>query len=73
MEAFVIDHNVPIPPARKGPEVKFPFALLGIGDSFFVPGERNNVSNAAHQYAKRHGVKFTVRKQGDGIRVWRVA
>lgn len=73
MDTFVIDHNIPLPGPRQSTTLRFPFALLEVGDSFFVPGDKNAVSPAAFQYAKRHGKKFTVRKVEGGHRVWRLS
>lgn len=58
---------------------KYPFKLMAVGDSFFVPGSAENinrvalrVANAAHYAAKRYGFRFTTRRNADGVRVWRV-
>jgi len=52
---------------------KFPWAELKIGDSFLCPSGhesafRSNVCVAS----KRLGIKLTVRKTPEGLRVWRV-
>lgn len=72
--AFKIEKDVPIV-AHIGRK-KYPFSQLRIGQSFFVPtktGTRQNVGNAAHSYASRHGWKMAIRavKNPDGCRVWR--
>ena len=77
---FVIEQNIPITSApRKEP--KYPFTLLEIGDSFFVPAAaadfhriRQDVANAAHRQRKffQTGV-YCTRKADGGIRVWRTA
>jgi hypothetical protein len=56
---------------------RYPFADMRVGDSFLVPfndaKKINNALQAMHGYARRVGVKCTVRTQDDGsIRVWRV-
>jgi len=77
---FVIEQNIPITSVpRKDP--KYPFTLLEIGDSFFVPavGEdykriRQDVANAAHRQRKFFQTgEYCTRKAENGIRVWRTA
>ncbi len=81
-----IDKGVELPPrARgKGAGVKYPFADLKIGDSFFVPlasgrtqyTHVNAVGGSARSWARTqgNGFEFAVRREGDkGARVWRTA
>lgn len=70
-----IEKGVPMPAdAGQGPS-KYPWALMEIGDSFFVPnGDR--VATVRQQAAKKGGQlgrKFTVSAKGQngGVRVWR--
>jgi hypothetical protein len=81
-----IDKGVPIPPTRRltlaGREH---FDALEVGDSFAVPVPKEykqkptiwagtaRLRNAAWQYGKRTGKKFTVRCVPGEIRVWRVS
>lgn len=61
-------------------EIKFPFALMAVGDSFLIPAkdplskQPNSLHYAAKQYAKfRPGFTITSRLQLDGARrVWRL-
>jgi len=61
-------------------EIKFPFALMNIGDSFLLPSKDHAAKNpnslhyAAKQYAKfKPGFTITSRLQLDGSRrVWRL-
>jgi hypothetical protein len=49
---------------------------MAVGDSFLVLDADwiKNLRSAAYMYAKRHpGVRFTIRKYGEGWRLWRVA
>ena len=76
---FRVEKGVPIPE----PFLKYPFAEMQVGDSFFVPGGdvRNRLSVAISAWKKSHpGDDFTTRKgavAGDrtelvqGFRVWR--
>lgn len=80
-----IESGIPVPARRRltaaGVEH---FAAMDVGDSFGVPVPKeyrnkptiwagtNRLRNAAYQYAKRTGKKFTVRAMPNEIRVWRV-
>lgn len=77
---FAIEKNIPITSVpRRGP--KYPFALLEVGDSFFVPatGEdyhriRQDVANCAHRQRKVFKTgDYCTRKAEGGVRVWRTA
>lgn len=57
---------------------------MEVGDSIFVPVEEASTSEefhakanysrmAASAFGRRHGCKFTTRKEGNGIRIWRFA
>lgn len=69
-----IAHSVPIPQIR-GSSFAYPFADMKIGDSFELPQEkRGSIATAASYFSLKHyGYKFTVRKVGDKVRVWRIA
>lgn len=68
-----IDKGVPLPVG--GAKSKYPFGVLQVGDSFLFPAgtPRNKASSAALNHGKRHGVKFTVRAEGERFRCWRIA
>lgn len=74
--AMIVEKGHPIP--RPTTRV-YPFGDMEPGDSFFVPpGEnaertKNNVRCAAKAFGRRKGWKFTVRKDGEGVRVWRLS
>jgi hypothetical protein len=73
--SFQIESGVPVPAAKPGTR-QFPFAEMQVGDSFFVSGGNKaeiRASQAAYQYAKVHGVKFTTGAVEGGRRIWRVA
>lgn len=78
-----IEKNVPIP-ARKSSvrNKKYPFELMEVGDSFFVP-ERSvkTFGSTVSAAARRTGYKFATRQTAEhgqfgerveGVRVWRV-
>lgn len=69
-----IQATFPIPPipARE----RYPFSQMAVGESFMVldPTWIKNIRSAAYMHSRRHpGVKFTVRKYGEGWRIWRTA
>lgn len=73
-----IDKGIPVPKNNRGRPAKYPFASMDIGDSFVSDGDGSNTSgckayNAARQYGRAHGMKFSGRKEGEGkVRIWRV-
>lgn len=65
---FTVDKEVPVPPHGNA---KYPFGDMEVGDSFYAKMKRNTVASAASVHGKRSGMKFIVRNEGDGVRVWR--
>jgi hypothetical protein len=66
----VIDDAVPMPGARV--VRRYPYAEMGVGQSFYVEGvQMQVVLNGNWRAGKKLGVKFIARREGDGIRVWR--
>ncbi len=74
---ITLDANVPIPTGRN-------YALsaamraamvdrLGVGDSFFVTAKPANVKALANRVRKQSGRKFSVIKEGEGVRVFRLS
>lgn len=70
-----IDSNIPMPKKRSGREMKYPFKLMKVGDSFLVPpGDEDKVRICAHSSKKKTGYNYTVRKMEDGThRCWRIS
>jgi hypothetical protein len=71
---FEIEKGVEIIKLR-GRDSKYPFRLMDIGDSFFVPcekGKKEAVQRSLSQCA-RHSkpLKFITRQLDDGVRCWR--
>ena len=66
--------NVPLPESRNSGS-KYPFNEMEIGDSVFLLGGSHKCkeTDAAKKVGRRHGKKFVIRNEGDGIRIWRVA
>ena len=76
-DVYPIATDIPVPkkPGRQGRVVTFPWERLGIGHSFFVPGERSyKTGNFWCKWAmKEHpGKRFIYRKVEGGCRIWRV-
>lgn len=72
---FEIQSHIPIPPVegRTGRKRKYPFPTMRKGDSFFVPTDNpNKTASTLHGSACSCGVSVAVRREGNGVRVWRV-
>lgn len=80
-----IESGIPIPSRRRVTAVGTEhFEAMQVGDSIGVPIPKEyrakptvwagtaRLRNAAYQYGKRTGKKFTVRAMPNEIRVWRV-
>lgn len=72
---FKIEKTVEIPgnAGRTGGPNRYPFPDMEVGDSFFVSGAQGSKAGpAAHTWGRSHGRKFVTRKEGDGVRIWRI-
>lgn len=74
---YAVDKRIPLPgdSGIRG-RTKYPFAMMEIGDSFFVPRvnvKRNTIDSAKRKAQLNLGRKFTLRTYPDGVRIWRVA
>jgi len=70
-----IEAHIPVPGPQAARQV-YPFPDMRVGESFLVLEADwiKNLRSAAYMYARRHpGVRFTIRKYGEGWRLWRVA
>jgi hypothetical protein len=67
---IMVERGVVMPPKL---ESRYPHGEMEVGDSFFVVGlGMQVVLNANWRASKKLGWRFSARKEGDGIRVWRV-
>ncbi len=71
---FKVESNLPIPEKKKGPQARYPFAKMKVGEHFFVPLETaHKARNAANAYKLKHdGWDYTARQTEDGLRIWRI-
>jgi len=82
--SFKIEENIPLPTIPRGATsspIKYPWAELKIGDSFFVPlvdksimTIRNGIIIDLKKFSNQtgHKIKITTRAIDNGIRVWRI-
>lgn len=69
---FKIDTHIP-PPQLHGRKV-YPFGEMEVGHSFALStAEHAGVASAASWFGQRNGRKYSVRKEDDHYRCWRVA
>lgn len=77
-----IEKNIPYSKKKVKKETHFPFSEMEIGDSFLMEFNRVNfninfdrmaVANAACQWGKKTGTKFSIRREENGFRCWRIA
>jgi len=69
MASIKIDKTVPFP----APRGKWPFHEMEVGDSFLIPAGREKAAKAsAWTYGHKHGIRFTVRQEKKGVRIWRI-
>ena len=72
-----IEVGVPVPPDVR--RTRRPWRELNVGDSFLLDGwdgsrdRENYFRTHACIWGKRLGLKFSVRKTEEGLKVWRVA
>lgn len=73
---FKIDTHIPIP-TRDGRTLgrlaRYPWCRMEVGHSILFTGDEEECGpSSAYAYGKRHGWKFTQKRMGDGVRVWRI-
>jgi hypothetical protein len=72
MVDITIDKNIALPPEKKSNN--YPYKNMKVGDSFFVAnGVISVICNSNYRMSKQLNHKFTARKEGEGVRVWRTA
>lgn len=65
-----IEGGIPMPDDRE--DIGWPHMKMEVGQSFFISQRSlQSVCNANYRYSKKTGMRFTARKVGNGVRVWR--
>lgn len=63
-------------PQKRFAHAKYPWDLMEIGQSFFVPGDpvkaMNSVTSCRRYAQKRYGTRYAIRTVEGGVRVWRI-
>ena len=71
-QVYEITKAIPLPQPMK--RYNYPYEQLQVGESFWVPSVKvQHMCNANRRQGKRLERKFVCRKEGEGVRVWRVA
>jgi hypothetical protein len=66
-----IDNKIPPPPDKK--RNFYPYKNMQVGESFFVPEVQTRLMcNNNNRVSKATGMKFVARREGNGVRVWRI-
>lgn len=63
-----IEKRVPLPTTGRTIGIATAMRKMAVGDSFALPD-----GIQPYGYARKFGIKITVKKQKDGYRVWRIA
>lgn len=71
---ITVEKKVPLPGASPTAP-KYPWKKMAVNDSFLAPTDVSEASFRAHasNAARRHGIRVTVRRTSEGLRVWRIA
>lgn len=73
MSEYKIEKDIPLPSGR-GSSANYPFGDMKLGESILVnDGKHKSAVSYAHRHAKDNGGKFATRKEGEGVRIWRLA
>jgi hypothetical protein len=68
---FLIEKGVDIGVDQK--RVSWPWKNMDVGDSVLFEGSfAHRAQVNCHVYGRQSGKKFSSRKEGDGMRVWRI-
>ena len=55
----------------RGGKLKYPWDQMEVGDSILITENIHAARCAAVNYGRYHGKKFSTRKTGGGLRIWR--
>jgi hypothetical protein len=65
-----IQKNVLLPPRSKRKDATW--SIMQVGDSRYIPDVRHDQCSWLYGYSKQMGMKFAMRKEDTGVRVWRI-
>ena len=69
LQQMKIEKGIPMPTRLRS---KYPFKEMEVGDSFQVGEEmKETIRSASSIFGARNNMKFSVRKYGNGYRIWR--
>lgn len=54
------------------PRNKYPLKTMKVGESFYMEGYTYDRQRMMANLAKKAGIRVTSRKEGTGLRVWRI-
>jgi hypothetical protein len=73
-ETIIVEKGIPLPASEKSQPKQYPFGTMEVGDSFFsIVSKQTLWQYCSRQHKLDSSKKFTVRPEGRGSRVWRVA
>lgn len=68
-----IEKDIPFKP---GYRKNYPWPDMDVGDSVlfdeFATASQSSPASAARKWGRNNGKKFSCRKEGEGVRIWRV-
>ena len=67
-----IEKGVPLPSVRGKLPATYPWKAMKVTDSFWMAKASNRASKLAYDASKEFKMKYTVRREGKGTRVWRI-
>jgi len=69
---IAVEKNKPLPKERL--RNSYPYKQMEVGDSFFVDDTPMQVVlNSNYRMGSKLKMKFTARREGAGVRVWRIS
>jgi hypothetical protein len=69
--ALKLEKKIPVPRTGKTTGMTDLMQKMAVSESFRLPDGLKAAH--PHAYARKLGIKVTVRREGDGYRVWRIA
>jgi len=68
-----VENNVPVPMNVGSKPRKYPWDTLAVGESFLTIGPQLNSMQVLCTHRRTETKRFIARREGDGVRVWRVS